>query len=441
MISLESKITPGFLFKFTLPTVIMMVFNSFYTMVDGGFVSNFAGTNALSAVNIVFPTINLVLAVGIMLASGGSAVVATQLGEKKEEKARKSFSLIVLVGVIFGIIFALVGMIFTGEIVIALGANEAIYEYAYDYAFYMSAFAPFAILQILFQFFFVTAGKPHLGLLSTIVGGVSNMVFDYILIVPLDMGIKGAAIATGISFIIPAITGLLYFSLWRKKELRFTKPVFDVKVIGKTCSNGSSEMVSNLSVAITTYLFNVMMMKYLGEDGVAAITIVLYAQYLFTAVFLGYTSGIAPLFSYNYGAKNKNRLKQLFRMSNIAVGVCSLAACGLSVVLAGIVVQIFAKPETAVYELAIHGMYLFAGGFLFMGFNIFASGLFTALSNGKVSAILSFLRTFVFIVAAIAILPVFLTVDGIWLAIPAAEFLAALVAAWFMARYRKVYEY
>lgn len=441
MISLEAKITPGFLFRFTLPTVIMMVFNSFYTMVDGGFVSNFVGTNALSAVNIVFPTINLVLAVGIMLASGGSAVVATLLGEKKEEKARKSFSLIVLVGVVFGIIFALAGMIFTREIVTALGANEAIYKYAYDYAFYMSAFAPFAILQVLFQFFFVTAGRPHLGLISTIVGGVSNMVFDYILIVPLDMGIKGAAIATGISFIIPAVTGLIYFSLGRKKALRFARPAFDFKIIGKTCSNGSSEMVSNLSVAITTYLFNVMMMKYLGEDGVAAITIVLYAQYLFTAVFLGYTSGIAPLFSYNYGAKNKARLHKLFYMSNVAVGVCSLAACGFSIVLAGIVVQIFAKPETAVYELAIHGMYLFAAGFLFMGFNIFASGLFTALSNGKVSAILSFLRTFVFIVAAIGILPVFLEVDGIWLAIPAAEFLAALVAAWFMAKYRKVYEY
>lgn len=441
MISLESKITPGFLIRFTLPTVVMMVFNSFYTMVDGGFVSNFAGTNALSAINIVFPIINLVLAVGIMLASGGSAVVATQLGEKKAEKARKSFSLIVLVGVLFGIIFAVIGMVFTKEIVIALGADEAVYQYGYDYAFYMSMFAPFAILQILFQFFFVTAGKPHLGLICTIVGGVSNIVFDYILIVPLDMGIKGAAIATGIGFIIPAVTGMIYFSLGRKRELRFARPGFDLQVILKTCTNGSSEMVSNLSVAITTYLFNYMMMKYLGADGVAAITIVLYAQYLFTAVFLGYTSGIAPLFSYNYGAKNKARLQKLFRMSNISVAVCSVAACALSILLANVVVQIFAKQGTVVYDLAIHGMYLFAPGFLFMGFNIFASGLFTSLSNGKISAILSFLRTFAFIVAAIAFLPMVLQVDGIWLSIPAAEFLAVLVAVWFMVRYQKVYEY
>ena len=441
MNSLDRKITPGFLLKFTLPTVIMMVFNSFYTMVDGGFVSNFVGTAALSAVNIVYPLINLVFAVAIMLATGGSAVVAKQMGEKRLLNARQSFSLITVCGVILGVLSALIGVLFTRDIVLLLGANEAIYQYCYDYAFYISLFSPLAILQVLFQYFFVTAGKPNLGLITTIIGGVSNLVLDYVFIVPLQMGIKGAAIATGIGFSIPAVFGLIYFGSGLNRSLRFVRPAYDPKILLNACGNGSSEMVSNLSVAVTTFLFNIMMMRYLGEDGVAAITIVLYAQFLFTAVFLGYTSGVAPLFSYNYGAANSARLKRLFTMSIIFIGVCSAIAYALSLCLARPVVALFAKPDNPVFELALHGMRLFAIGFLFMGANIFASGLFTALSNGRVSAILSFLRTFVFILAAVLTLPLVLGVDGIWLSIPAAEVLALAVSVWYIIRLKKVYGY
>lgn len=441
MNTFEKKITPGFLLKFTLPSVIMMVFNSFYTMVDGGFVSNMVGTTALSAVNISYPLISLVFAIGIMLASGGSAVVAKQMGEGQQLKAKQSYTFIVTCGVVVGVIIAAIGLLFTKEISLLLGANEAIYEYCYDYILYISIFIPFAILQVLFQFFFVTAGKPNLGLILTILGGVANIFLDYLFMGPMNLGIKGAAIATGIGFTIPAVIGLIWFAKKEDRLLCFTKPKFDSKVLLKTCTNGSSEMVSNLAVAVTTFLFNKLMMRYVGEDGVAALTIVLYAQFLFTAVFLGYTSGIAPLFSYNYGAQNEKRLKKLFKLSIIFITICSIGAYAFSLLLAKPVVALFSEPNSTVYNLAIHGMDLFGISFLFMGFNIFASGLFTSFSNGLISAILSFLRTFVFIILAIMILPKFLDVNGIWLSIPVAEIAALFVSVIFMLKYKKVYQY
>lgn len=441
MNTFEKKITPGFLLKFTLPSVIMMVFNSFYTMVDGGFVSNMVGTTVLSAVNISYPLISLVFAIGIMLASGGSAVVAKQMGEGQQLKAKQSYTFIVTCGVVVGIIIAAIGLLFTKEISLLLGANEAIYEYCYDYILYISIFIPFAILQVLFQFFFVTAGKPNLGLILTILGGVANIFLDYLFMGPMNLGIKGAAIATGIGFTIPAVIGLIWFAKKEDRLLCFTKPKFDGKVLLKTCTNGSSEMVSNLAVAVTTFLFNKLMMRYVGENGVAALTIVLYAQFLFTAVFLGYTSGIAPLFSYNYGAQNEKRLKKLFKLSIIFITICSIGAYAFSLLLAKPVVALFSEPNSTVYNLAIHGMDLFGISFLFMGFNIFASGLFTSFSNGLISAILSFLRTFVFIILAIMILPKFLDVNGIWLSIPVAEIVALFVSVIFMLKYKKVYQY
>lgn len=441
MNSLQKNITPAFILKFALPSVIMMVFNSFYTMVDGGFVSNYVGTNALSAINIVYPAFNFILAIGIMLATGGSAVVAKQMGEGKNLQARQSFSLIAVCGVAVSVIISIISICFTKNIVLALGANDTIYNYCYDYAFHISLFIPFSMLQILFQFFFSTNGKPGLGLLSTVIGGISNIIFDYIFIVLLNMGIKGAAIATGIGFTIPSIIGLIYFFRKGKSALYFVKPVFRWNIIVRSCINGSSEMVSNLSVAITTFLFNLIMMKYLGEDGVAAITIVFYAQFLFTAVFFGYTSGVAPLISYNYGAQNKKRLKKLFHTSIIFIATCSVLAYGFSNLLAEDVVGIFTETGSSVFDLAIQGMRIFALSFLFMGFNIFASGMFTALSNGKVSAMLSFLRTFVFIILAILILPNLLEVNGVWLSIPVAEFLALIISMWYIIKWKKVYEY
>ena len=441
MNSFEHPITPGFLLRFTLPGMLMMLFNSFYTMVDGGFVSNYVGTDALSAINIVFPLINFVLAVGIMLATGGSAVTARQMGEKEPELARQSFSLLTVFTAGLGIVIAVLSIVFADPIVWALGSTDVLYEYCRDYLVFMSLFTPCCMLQILFQFFFTTAGRPNLGLAATLLGGVANMVLDYVLIVPLHMGIRGAAIATGIGQTIPTVIGLVYFFSRRNDLLYYVRPVLRGWVLGRACLNGSSEMVSNLAVAVTTFLFNIMMLSYLGEDGVAAITIVFYAQFFFTAIFFGYTSGVAPLISFHFGAQNHDRLKKLVRLSLLFVAVCSLLAYGLSVVLSQTVVGIFAQRGTAVFSIASDGMELFAIGFLFMGFNIFASGLFTALSNGIVSAVLSFLRTFVFLVAAIELLPKLWGVSGVWLAIPAAELLALVVSLACILRYRKRYQY
>ena len=274
------------LMKFTLPTVIMMIFMSLYTMVDGIFVSRFVNTSALSAINIVYPMLSVVVAMGVMLGCGGSALCATMLGQNQKQKAKQSFTLISMVGFTIGIFISIIGITFIEPIIKALGSNDAIYQYCYEYLYIALLFVPLTIMQMIFQFLFVTAGKPHIGLISTIIGGIANIVLDYIFIVPLNMGIGGAALATGIGGSIPAIVGLIYFSIKNKGTLRFVKPTFDMKVILKTCGNGSSEMVTNLATAVTTILFNTIMIKLAGEDGVAAVTIVLYAQFLLTALFI-----------------------------------------------------------------------------------------------------------------------------------------------------------
>lgn len=429
------------LIKFTAPTIIMMVFMSMYTMVDGAFVSQFVGTAALSAVNIVYPMMSIMLALGIMLGTGGSAVIAKQLGEQQPDRARRSFSLIVLVGVVLGVIIMLVGMVFLDPIVSALGSNAATHDYCVDYARWLLIFAPMAMLQMLFQTFFVTAGKPVLGLVVTIAGGLANVVLDYLLIVPFGMGIAGAAIATGIGCAIPAVTGLVYFASMRKGTIYLVKPKMDGKMLLESCSNGASEMVTNLATAVTTYLFNIIMMKLMGEDGVAAITIVLYSQFLLTAIYLGYSSGVAPVISYNYGSENAPQLRRIFRCSMMFIGAVSLITSVAAVVAARFVVAIFAQPGTPVFELAYEGFLLFSTGYLFIGFNIFASSMFTAFSDGRVSAIISFLRTFVFIVAAVLLLPQVIGVTGVWLAVPIAELLTLAISITYMVKLRHRYQY
>ena len=281
---------------------------------------------------------------------------------------------------------------------------------------------------MLFLTFFVTASKPHLGLALTILGGVSNIVFDYLFIVVLQMGVAGAAIGTSIGYALPAIISLLYFALNRKGTLYLIKPVFDKNVLLKTCTNGSSEMVTNLAIAIVTLLFNKIMLKYMGENGVAAITIVLYAQFLLTSIFMGFSSGIAPVFSYNYGNNNKVQIKKLFKMSVGIISVLSLAMFLIAILFATPIISVFTSPDSEVFAITYHGFFLFSISYLFTGMNIFSSSMFTAFSNGKVSAMLSFLRTFVFLIAALLILPELMGVDGIWLAVPIAELLAIIVS-------------
>ncbi len=439
--SLAIKINYSSLLKFTGPSMVMMLFMSFYTMVDGIFVSRFVNTQALSAVNIVYPLISVVVALGVMLATGGGAIIAKNMGENQMELAKARFTFAILSGIVIGGIVTVCALLFIDPIIRFLGANDAIYAYCYDYFSLMSIFVIPSMLQMLFQTLFVTAGKPNLGLIFTVLGGVCNVVFDYVLIVNFEMGISGAAIATGISYCIPAVFGLFYFSLNKKSLLRFSKFKVDFKFLRAACFNGSSEMVTNLSTAVTTLLFNIIMMKLLGEDGVAAITIILYAQFFLIALYLGYSMGVAPLISFAYGTQDKDRLKKLFKKSVVIVSISSVVCVAIAMLFAGPIVTVFAPQGTKAYDIAIYGMYIFSIAYLFMGYNILASAFFTALNNGKISAILSFLRTFLFLSSMIMLLPMILGVTGVWLSVVVAEFLALIVSAILVVKKSKTYGY
>ena len=430
----------GSLLRFALPTVIMMIFMSMYTIVDGIFVSRFVGTDALSATNIVYPALNLVLAVAIMLSTGGSAIVARKLGEGDPQGARESFALIVAAGVAAGVVIGVLGLAFLEPLCSMLGANGRLMADCKAYLGTLMLFVPASVLQILFQSFFVTAGRPGLGLGLTIAAGISNAVLDYLLIVPAGMGITGAAVATAIGWCIPALAGVAYF-LFSQNPLRFARPKLDRRTLGESCFNGSSEMVTNISTGVTTFLFNILMLRYLGEDGVAAITIVLYAQFLLTALYLGFSMGVAPVVSFNYGSGNTLQLKRLFKICALFIGGSSAVVFGVSLLLAGPLVGVFSPPGTAVYEIGREGFLLFSLSFLFAGVNIFASAFFTALSNGRVSAAISFLRTFGFLIVALVLLPKAVGVTGVWLAVPFAELATAGVAALFLWRSREAYQY
>lgn len=429
------------LLKFTLPSMIMMVFMALYQMVDAVFVSNFVSETALSALNIVYPLISFLIAVAVMLATGGSAVIAKKMGEGQAELARHLFSMVVLVGIIFGFVMMLVGHFFTTPLIHLMGSTPKLDPYCYDYLYTLMLFSPCAVLQILFQTFFVTAGKPHLGLFSTILAGLSNIFFDYLFIVVMGLGVKGAAYGTVIGYCIPSVFGLVFFSLDRKGSLFFVKPTFSASVLAHICYNGSSEMVTNLSNAVTTLFFNLTMLHYLGEAGVAAITIALYAQWLLTSVYFGYTSGTAPIFSYNHGCQNHSQLHRLFVNSLRFITISSIVILAFSLFACSELVSIFVNPESEVFTITVDGFKLFAISFLFVGINIFSSGMFTALSNGKVSAIISFLRTFVFLLLSLWLLPLILDVNGIWLSVPLAELLTLGVSIAYFVKLRKVYHY
>lgn len=438
--SIAQKFNVFTLLKFAFPTMVMMVFMSLYTIVDGIFVSRFVGSNALSAVNIVYPVLNLLFACGIMLSTGGSAIVARQIGEKREQEARENFSLLAAVSVLIGIVILAVGLLFLEPLCRVLGATPVIMEDCKIYLGVLLGFGPLTMLQMFFQVFFVTAGKPGLGLVLTISGGVANMVLDYVLMGPMEMGVLGAALATGFGQAIMAIAGVGYF-LKVKGNLHFVKPVFRGSVLLQSCGNGSSEMVSNLSTAVVTFLFNVTMMELVGEDGVAAITIVLYGQFLFTALYLGFSMGVGPVFSFNYGNRNHVQLKRIYKICKWFIVFSSVAILAVALIFSEPIVRIFTGEANHTYALAVEGQFLFSFNYLFAGINIFASAFFTALSNGKISAIISFCRTFVFIVASIVLLPRIMGITGVWLAVPLAELVTMFISVGYLKCQKEVYHY
>lgn len=429
------------LLKFAFPNIIMMIFLSLYTIVDGIFISRYAGTLALSAVNMAFPVNCLEMAAGIMLATGGSAIIARHLGEGQDRKAREDFSFLVAVLVLFGVLFAVFGNLFIDEILGLLGTSEAQYEFCKIYTVILVSFAPAYFLQTGFQTLFVTAGRPGLGLFVTVLGGVANMVLDYVFVAVLGQGVAGAAWATVAGYLIPAVTGLIYFACFRKGTLYFVKTRADMRMLGKACFNGSSEMVTNIANAVTTFLFNMLFLRFYGEDGVAAITIVMYFQFVFTAVFFGFSMGVSPIISFKYGADDREQLRSIFRYCMTFISVCSVGSWLLSLAVIRPALGIFTEPGSNVYRLSMEGFGIYALSFLLMGISIFASSMFTAFSDGTVSAVISFARTFVFLVGMLLILPAILGGRGIWMAVPAAEFLGILVAGWFLIRKRKVYHY
>jgi Na+-driven multidrug efflux pump len=425
---------------FAWPTTIMLVFMSLYSMVDGVFVARLIGTNALSAVNVVYPLFGVCFATGIMLATGSSAIVAKLMGEGNPRQARENFTFITLVAIGTGAALGIAGYLFYIPIFDRLGVTPEIFDLCEAYVLPLFPFIPALMLQMLFQSYFVTAGKPGYGLTVVALGGIANIVLDYVFIAVFNMGIAGAAWATSIGFSIPAVLGLAYFIFNRKGLLRFVMPKVDLPTLLSSIVNGSSEMVTNLSAAVITFLFNTAMLRFVGVNGVAAITIILYAEYLLNSVYFGFATGVAPLFSYKFGKQDAGELKRLFRNSLYFIAIGSIISICLAFLLGGRIITLFTSMDSAVYDLSLYGLGLFAYAFLFMGFNIFASALFTALSNGKISAMLSFLR-FILIAGCIVVLPHFAGVAGIWLAVPLAEAITLLLGIVCLNRYKTVYQY
>ena len=442
-IQLSDRFTYGRLIRFTLPSVGMMVFTSIYGVVDGFFVSNFAGKTPFAAVNLIFPLLMILATVGFMFGTGGSAIVARTLGERKNDLANRYFSLFVYVSLGLGVVFAALGILFIRPIAMALGAEGELLRNCILYARIILPALPFYILQLLFQAFFVTAEKPQLGLVSTISAGVTNMVLDALLVVllPREHKLTGAAIATAMSQVVGGCIPLFYFSRPNNSLLRLGKTRFDGRALLKACTNGSSEFMSNIAMNIVGMLYNLQLLKYAGENGIAAYGVMMYVSFIFAAVFLGYSIGTAPVFGFHYGAQNHPELKSLLRKSLAITGIL-----GGAMVLIG---QLFAMPLSRIFvgydhellDLTVSGFRIFALSFPLMGYAIFGSGFFTALSDGLTSALISFLRTLVFQIAAVMLLPLVFGIDGIWLSIVVAELAAVGFSAMFLVIKRKKYHY
>ncbi len=432
------------LIRFTLPSVAMMIFMSIYGVVDGFFVSNYAGKTPFAAVNLIYPFLMILSTAGFMFGTGGSAIVAKSFGEGNSEKANKNFSLFVYTAATIGIVLAILGIIFVRPIAAhLLGASGDLLENAVLYARIILIALPFNVLQFLFQSFFVTAEKPTLGLITTVSSGVTNIILDAVLVVLLPQHLKlaGAAVATGMSQVIGGVLPLVYFSRKNSSILRLGKTRFDRKALLKACTNGSSEFMSNVSMNLVGMLYNVQLMKYAGENGIAAYGVMMYVSFIFASVFIGYSIGTAPIISYHYGAKNNTELKGLLKKSLILIAVLGASMILVGQLLAVPMARMFVGYDEGLMSLTVSGFRIFALSFMFMGFAIFGSGFFTALNDGLTSAIISFLRTLVFQIAAVLLLPLIWGIDGVWLSIIVAEFMAVVFAALFMILKRKRYNY
>ena len=442
-IQLSDHFTYGKLIKFTLPTMAMMIVSSVYCVVDGFFVSNFAGKTPFAAINLIMPYIMIFSTVGFMFGTGGSAVVAKTMGEGDRKKANNYFSLFVYVSFILGVLFAVLGIVTVRPVAVLLGAEGKLLEDAVQYSRIILFVLPFNTLQFLFQPFFSTAEKPQLGLVTTISSGVMNIVLDAVLVLllPQEFKLAGAAIATAMSQVVGGVIPLIYFGRRNNSILRIGKARFDGRIIIKALTNGSSEFMTNVSMSVVGMLYNVQLMEYAGENGVVAYGVMMYVSMIFCALFIGYSIGVAPVIGYHDGAKNYAELKGLLKRSVVLIGVFAVGMVIAGEVFAVPLAELFVGYDTALMDTTVWGFRIFAVSFLFMGYAIFGSSFFTALNDGLTSAIISFLRTLVFQVAAVLLLPLIFGLDGIWYSIIVAEFMAMVLSAVFVVVKRKRFRY
>lgn len=442
-IQLSDHFTYGKLIRFTIPSIAMMIFTSIYGVIDGFFISNFAGKTPFSAINLIMPFLMIAATVGLMFGTGGTAIVAKTLGEGKKEKANQYFSLFVYISFALGVIFAILGIVFIRPVSALLGAEGELLENCVVYGRIILSALPFYVLQLLFQSFFPTAEKPQLGLAVTVFAGITNMVLDAVLVIflPQEYKLAGAAIATAMSQFVGGVIPLFYFFRKNSSILRLGKTTFDGKAILKACTNGSSEFMSNVSMSVVGMLYNIQLLKYAGENGVAAYGVMMYVSMIFSAAFIGYSIGAAPVISYHNGAQNYKESKGLLRKSLIMIGFFGVGMVVAAEMLKLPLAQIFVGYDAELMTLTVSGFRVFALSFVFMGFAIFGSGFFTALNDGLTSALISFLRTLVFQVAAVLLLPLIWEIDGVWISIVVAEVMAAALSAVFLVVKRKKYHY
>lgn len=440
-IQLSDHFSYSKLIKFTLPTIAMMIFTSIYGVVDGVFVSNCVGSDAFAAVNLIMPIIMILGSVGFMIGTGGSAIVSKTLGEGKKEKANEYFSMLVYLCVVSGVILSVIGIIFTGPIAVLLGAKGSIAKDCVTYGRTVFFMLTGLFLQNAFQSFLIVAEKPKLGLFVTLLAGFTNMFLDFLFVYVLRFGVFGAALATGISQFVGSVIPIIYFAGGKNNVLKLTKFRFNKDIIIKTCINGSSEMVTNMSMSLVNILYNMQLMKYIGTNGVVAYGIIMYVGFIFVGTYMGYAVGSAPVISYHYGAGNKDELKNLFKRSLTIIIVSSVVMTLIAEIIAGYLAGIFVSYDNNLLELTTEAIRIYAVSYLISGINIFASSFFTALNNGVVSAVISFMRMFVFQIVMILFLPVVLGISGIWTAVIAAEVLSVVISVMFLVKNRKKYSY
>lgn len=428
MIQLSDHFTYKRLLRFAASPVLMMIFCSIYSVVDGLFVSHFAGKDAFTAVNLVFPLVMVLSAVGFMFGTGGTAIVAKTMGEEKPDLAKQYFTLIVVVASVSGAVLSVVGILLLKPVCVWMGAEGEVLSLCQTYGTIILCALPFFMLQNMYQNFFATAEKPKLGFAFTLTSGVTNMVLDALLVAVFSFGIVGAAVATAVSQATGGILPTVYFICKNGSKLRFSKFRWYGKVVLKTCTNGSSELLGNVSMSIVSMLYNKQLMNLVGDSGVDAFGVMMYVQFIFVAIFIGYCISFAPIVGYNFGAQNKRELQNVFSKSMILVAITSVLMVVFGVGLAHPISLLFVGYDSEMLQITVNGMRLFSICYLFVGFNMFASCFFTALNNGLISAVISFGRTLVFQVVCIYVLPIFWGLNGIWLATVVAEGLAMLVS-------------